>query len=117
MGSYLTAFIVGGLFCIIGQLLFDLTSLTPAHVLVMFVVAGGVLSGLGLYEPLIEFAGAGASIPIASFGNSLVQGAMAEAAQFGIIGVLTGMFELTSTGITAAIIFGFIMALIFNPKG
>ncbi|WP_240503492.1 stage V sporulation protein AE [Natranaerobius trueperi] len=117
MGSYVTAFIVGGLFCVIGQLLFDLTRFTPAQVLVGFVVGGGILSGIGVYEPLIEFAGAGASIPIASFGNSLVQGAIAEAAQFGIVGVLTGMFELTSTGITSAIIFAFIMALIFDPKG
>ncbi|ACB85231.1 stage V sporulation protein AE [Natranaerobius thermophilus] len=117
MGSYLTAFFVGGLFCIVGQLLLDLTRMTPAHVLVTFVVGGGIASGLNLYEPLIEFAGAGAFIPIASFGNSLVQGAIAEAARFGVIGVLTGMFELTSTGITAAIIFGFFMALIFDPKG
>ncbi len=117
MGSYPAAFIVGGLFCLIGQLFFDMTRFTPAQVLVGFVVAGGVLSGLGLYEPLIQFAGAGASIPISSFGNALAQGAMAEAAQYGIVGVLTGMFELTSTGITAAIIFAFFTALIFNPKG
>ncbi|UMZ73914.1 SpoVAC/SpoVAEB sporulation membrane protein [Natranaerofaba carboxydovora] len=117
IGTYLTAFLVGGLFCIIGQLLFDLTKLTPAHILVLFVIAGGVLSGVGLYEPIVQFAGAGATIPIASFGNSLVQGAMYEASQTGIIGVLTGMFEVTSTGITAAIIFAFVMALIFDPKG
>ncbi len=117
MGTYLTAFIVGGLFCLIGQLLFDLTKYTPGHVLTGFVVAGGILGGLGLYEPLIEFAGAGASLPISSFGNALAQGAMAEAARSGIIGVLTGMFELTSTGITAAILFAFMIALVFNPKG
>ncbi len=117
LGSYIAAFIVGGLFCVVGQLLLDLTKLSPAHVLVSFVVAGGIASGLNLYEPLIEFAGAGAFIPISSFGNSLVQGAIFEATQYGIIGVLTGMFELTSTGITAAIIFGFIMAVVFDPKG
>lgn len=117
MGTYLTAFIVGGLFCVVGQLLFDLTRYTPGHILSGFVVAGGILGGLGLYEPLVEFAGAGASLPISSFGNALVQGAMAEAARSGVIGVLTGMFELTSTGITAAILFAFITAIIFNPKG
>ena len=116
MGSYLTAFIVGGLFCVVGQLIFDLTKFTPAHVLVIFVVVGGILSGVGLYEPIIQFGGAGAMIPISSFGNSLVQGAMYEAMKNGLIGVLTGMFEMTSTGITAAIIFAFIVALIFNPK-
>jgi len=117
MGNYLTAFFVGGLFCLVGQLLFDLTKYTPAHILSGFTVVGGILGGLGLYEPLINFAGAGALLPISSFGNALVNGAMAEAARSGVLGVLTGMFELTSTGITAAIIFGFVMALVFNPKG
>ena len=117
MGSYLTAFLIGGLFCLVGQLFFDLTKLSPAHILSGFTVGGGVMGGLGLYEPLIEFAGAGALLPISSFGNSLVKGAMAEAARSGVLGVLTGMFELTSTGITAAIIFGFLMAVVFNPRG
>lgn len=115
--EYLLAFVVGGLFCVIGQLLFDLTNWTPGHVLTAFTVAGGVLGGLGLYDKLIEFAGAGASLPISSFGNSLVQGAMSEAATNGVIGVLTGMFELTSSGITAAIIFGFLAAVVFKPRG
>lgn len=115
--SYLAAFVVGGLICAIGQLLMDLTSYTPAHILSGFTVAGGILGGFGLYDRLIEFAGAGASLPISSFGNALVKGAMAEAAKTGVIGVLTGMFELTSTGITAAIIFAFLTALVFNPKG
>ena len=117
MGTYLTAFIVGGLFCVAGQLLLDLTRFTPGHILSGFVVAGGILGGLGLYDRLVEFAGAGASLPISSFGNALVKGAMSEAARSGVIGVLTGMFELTSTGITAAILFAFFIALIFNPKG
>lgn len=117
MGGYIAAFVVGGLFCIIGQLLFDLTRFTPGHILSGFTVAGGILGGVGIYEKLVDFAGAGALLPISSFGNSLVQGAMSEAARMGLVGVLTGMFELTSTGITAAIIFGFIMALIFEPKG
>lgn len=101
----------------IGQLLFDLTPFTPGHILCGFVVVGGVLGGLGLYDPLVKFAGAGAMLPISSFGNSLVKGAMAEAARWGPIGVLTGMFELTSTGITAAILFAFLVALVFNPRG
>lgn len=114
---FLKAFIVGGLICVFAQLLFDLTTLTPAHVLVGLVVAGAILGGLGLYEPLIKFAGAGATVPISSFGNSLAKGALAEAAHRGVLGVLTGMFELTSVGITAAIIFSFAVALVFNPKG
>lgn len=117
MNIYVAAFVVGGLICVIGQLLMDLTTLTPAHILSSFVVVGGILGGLGIYPKLIEFAGAGASLPISSFGNSLAQGAMSEASRTGIVGVLTGMFELTSTGITSAIVFAFFFALIFNPKG
>jgi stage V sporulation protein AE len=83
----------------------------------LLVVMGAVLDGFGLYEPLIDFAGAGATIPITSFGNSLVHGALQEAEQHGLVGVLTGMFEITSSGISAAVIFGFIGALIFKPKG
>ncbi|MFJ7976119.1 stage V sporulation protein AE [Peribacillus sp. JNUCC 23] len=111
------AFVIGGLICVIGQLLFDVAKLTPGHTLSVLVVAGAILSGFGFYDYLIDFAGAGASIPITSFGNSLVHGAMQEAEQHGIIGVLTGMFEITSSGISAAIIFGFIGALVFKPKG
>lgn len=101
----------------IGQVLMDVAKLTPAHTLSILVVAGAVLDGFGLYEPLIDFAGAGATIPITSFGNSLTHGAMAEAEKHGWIGVLTGMFEVTSSGISAAIIFGFIAALFFKSKG
>lgn len=117
MGSYLTAFLIGGLICAVAQLLFDLTTLTPAHVLTLFVVIGGILSGLGLYEPLVKFAGAGATVPITSFGHQLVQGALRELETHGMIGVLAGIFDLSSAGITAAIIFGFIVSLVFNPKG
>lgn len=115
--TYLMAFIIGGGICLIGQLILDYTNFTPGHVLSGLVVAGGVLGGLGLYDKLIDFAGAGATMPISSFGNSLVKGAILEAERSGVIGVLTGMFELTSTGITAAIIFGFLTALVFNPEG
>lgn len=117
MDTYWTAFIVGGLFCLPGQLLLDLTRFTPGHILSGYVVAGGILGSFGIYDRLIQFAGAGASLPISSFGNALVKGAMSEASRSGVLGILTGMFELTSSGITAAIIFAFIIALIFNPKG
>ncbi|MBM7586554.1 stage V sporulation protein AE [Bacillus pakistanensis] len=117
LAMFFWAFVIGGIICVIGQLLFDIAKLTPGHTLSLLVVAGAVLAGFGLYEPLIDFAGAGATIPITSFGNSLVQGAMQESEQHGIIGVLTGMFEVTSSGISAAIIFGFLGALLFKPKG
>lgn len=111
------AFVIGGLICVFGQLLFDIAKLTPAHTMCLLVVIGAVLDGFGLYEPLIDFAGAGATIPITSFGNALVHGALQEAEQHGLVGVLTGMFEITSSGISSAVIFGFIGALIFKPKG
>lgn len=117
MNIFLTAFLVGGLICVIGQLLMDLTKLTPAHVLCSLVVMGAVLGGLGWYEPLIQFAGAGVTVPITSFGNALVEGAISEAKADGFIGVLSGIFNLTSAGISAAIIFGFLTSLIFKPKG
>lgn len=97
--------------------MFDIAKLTPGHTMSLLVVIGAVLDGFGLYEPLIDFAGAGATIPITSFGNSLVHGALQEAEQHGLVGVLTGMFEITSSGMSAAVIFGFIGALIFKPKG
>lgn len=103
--------------CVIGQLLLDVAKLTPAHVMSILVVSGAVLDGLGLYEPLIDFAGAGATVPITSFGNALVHGAMAEAQRTGLVGILTGIFEVTSAGISSAIIFGFLAALLFKPKG
>ncbi|MDY0406047.1 stage V sporulation protein AE [Virgibacillus sp. 179-BFC.A HS] len=114
---FIWAFIIGGLICVIGQIMFDVFKLTPAHTLTALVVAGAVVSGLGWYEPLVNFAGAGATVPITSFGNSLVHGAMAEAQVHGLIGVITGMFEVTSSGISAAIVFGVIGAILFKPKG
>lgn len=115
--TFVWAFVVGGLICVIGQLMMDLTNLTPAHVMTLLVVFGAILDGLGLYEPLIKFAGAGASIPITSFGNALVHGAMAEAEKSGLVGIITGIFEVTSAGISAAIVFSFFAALLFRPKG
>jgi stage V sporulation protein AE len=117
MEQFFWAFIIGGGICVMGQLLMDVGKLTPAHTMVTLVVAGAILGGLGLYEPLIKFAGAGATVPISSFGNSLVKGALQEAERFGLVGVLTGIFEVTSAGISAAIIFGFLASLIFKPKG
>lgn len=114
---FVWAFIVGGLICVIGQLMFDVLKLTPAHTLTTLVVIGAILDGVGLYEPLIHFAGAGATVPITSFGNSLVHGAMSEAEEHGLIGVITGIFEVTSAGISSAIIFGVIASFIFKPKG
>lgn len=111
------AFVIGGLICVVGQLLMDLGKLTPAHTLSLLVVVGAILEGFGLYEPLIDFAGAGATVPIMNFGNTLVHGAIQEAEQHGLVGVLTGMFEVTSAGISSAIVFGFIGALLFKPKG
>ena len=117
MEKFLWAFIVGGFICVIGQILMDGLKLTPAHTMVTLVVAGAVLGGFGLYEPLVKFAGAGASVPISSFGNSLVKGALQEAEKTGLVGVLTGIFKITSAGISAAIIFGFLSALLFKPRG
>lgn len=115
--SFLWAFIVGGVICVIGQVMLDVFKLTPAHTLSILVVSGAVLDGIGLYEPLIDFAGAGATVPITSFGNALVHGAMAEAERNGLVGVVTGIFEVTSAGISSAIIFGFLAAIVFKPKG
>lgn len=113
---YLKAFLVGGAICLLAQLILDRTKLSPGHVLSGFTVAGGILGGLGFYDRLIDFAGAGATVPISSFGNALVKGVMQEANAHGLVGVLTGMFEVTSTGIAAAIICAFFTAIVFDPK-
>lgn len=117
MQQFIWAFIVGGGICVIGQIMLDVFKLTPAHTMSTLVVVGAILGGLGLYDPLIKFAGAGASVPICSFGNSILKGALMEAEQVGFIGVLTGIFEITSSGVSTAIIFGFLASLIFKPKG
>ncbi|GAA0404059.1 stage V sporulation protein AE [Paenibacillus motobuensis] len=114
---FLWAFIVGGLFCVVGQIMFDVFKLTPAHTMSTLVVIGAVMDAFGLYDPLVKFAGAGASVPITSFGNSLVHGALSELQRDGWIGVITGIFEVTSAGISAAIIFSFLAALVVRPKG
>jgi stage V sporulation protein AE len=116
---YLWAFLVGGAICVIGQILLDVAKLTPAHVLSSFVVAGAVLDGFELYDKLIEFAGAGATVPITSFGHSLLHGAMeqAQSDEHGLVGIAIGIFQLTSAGIASAIVFGFLVAVFFKPKG
>jgi stage V sporulation protein AE len=117
MSTFIWAFIVGGLICVIGQILMDGFGLTPAHTMCTLVVAGAILGGFGIYQKLIDIAGAGASVQISNFGNALVNGALQEAKSNGVIGVLTGIFEITSAGISSAIIFGFIGSLVFKPKG
>lgn len=115
--SFLWAFLVGGGICAVGQVIMDKSKLSAGHVMAILVVAGAVLDGLGLYDPLIQFAGAGATVPITSFGNSLVHGAMAESQTHGLIGIITGIFEVTSAGVSAAIIFAFLAALLAKPRG
>lgn len=114
---FVKAFLVGGAICLLGQLLMDVVKLTPAHTMSALVVLGAVMDGLGLYDPLVTFAGAGATVPITSFGNALVHGALVHADAHGFIGIVMGIFELTSAGISAAIIFSFLAALFFRPKG
>lgn len=114
--QYLSAFIVGGIICAIGQIFIDKTKLTPARILVLFEVAGVFLTAVGLYQPLKKIGGAGATVPITGFGYSLVDGVMKEVDRIGIMGALTGGFTATSAGLGAAIFFALIMALIFRPK-
>ncbi|MFC5405186.1 stage V sporulation protein AE [Cohnella soli] len=114
---YVWAFVVGGAICVVGQLLFDVAKLTPAHTMSLLVVIGALLDAVGWYDPLIDFAGAGATVPITSFGNALVHGALTELQKDGWIGVITGIFSITSAGISAAIVFSFLAALVARPKG
>lgn len=114
--EYIKAFVVGGLICVIGQVILDNTKLTPAHILVSFLTAGVILGGIGVYKPLVKFAGAGATVPIVGFGNALAEGAIEGAKTKGVIGAFTGGLQATAGGVAAAILFGYIMALIFNPK-
>ncbi|MBX5476716.1 MAG: stage V sporulation protein AE [Clostridia bacterium] len=115
--DYVWAFVVGGLLCVAAQIVADGTPLTPAHTMVLFVILGAVASGLGLYEPLIQFAGAGASVPLPGFGHALVQGIIQDASRTGWVGLFTGGLAATAMGVTAAVLFGFLVAAIFNPRG
>lgn len=115
--DYLKAFLVGGAICTIGQVLIDKTKLTPARILVIFVTAGVILTGMGIYPAIVDFAGAGATVPLTGFGYSLGKGVISAVKESGLIGAFTGGVIATAGGIAGAIFFGYIMALIFNPKG
>ncbi len=113
---YLRAFLVGGLICVVGQILIDLTKMTPARILVTFVVSGVILSALGLWQPVVDFAGAGALVPIVGFGHTLAQGMKAAIAKDGFIGIFTGGFSACAGGVGASLIFAFIASLLAKPK-
>ena len=112
--EYLKAFLCGGVLCIIGQVLIDKTKLTPARILVAYVTAGVFLSAVGLYQPLVDWAGAGATVPLTGFGYSLAKGVEKAVAEQGLLGALTGGLTATAGGITAAVVFGVVMALLFK---
>ena len=114
--DYLKAFLVGGSICLLAQLLIDYTKLTPAKILVSFVVLGVILGGLGIYQPLVDFAGAGASIPLLGFGNTLAKGVREAVQEDGFLGILTGGLKATAGGITVAITAGLLASLLFKPK-
>lgn len=113
----LNSFWVGGLICVIAQILIDKTKITPAKIMVLYVVSGAFLTLLGIYEPLVKFAGSGATVPIVGFGYTLAKGAMKAVDQIGVAGILTGGITAASGGITAAILFGYLAALLFKSKG
>ena len=114
--EYLKVFAVGGILCAIGQLLIDKTKLTPARILTAYVVAGVILGAVGLYQPLADWAGAGASVPLTGFGNALAKGVKQAVERDGLLGVFTGGFTASAAGICAAVFFGIIVALLFKPK-
>ena len=113
---YLKAFLVGGTLCLIGQLLIDKTKLTPARILTSYVVAGVVLGALGLYQPLVDWAGAGAAVPLTGFGNTLAKGVKNAVGESGLLGAFTGGLTASAGGVSAAVIFGLLTALISRPK-
>ncbi len=114
--DYIKAFIVGGIICVIGQILIDKTKLMSGRILVIFVITGCILGGLGIYDYLVDFAGAGATVPLTGFGYNLSKGVMKEIDNNGILGILTGGLKASAGGISAALLFGFISSLIFEPK-
>ncbi|MCM1114347.1 MAG: stage V sporulation protein AE [Clostridium sp.] len=113
---FLKAFVVGGLICVVGQLLIDLTKLTPAKILVLFVCLGVLLGGIGLYPKLVDFAGAGATVPLTGFGNALAVGVKEAIQKDGFLGVITGGFQACAAGVTVAMLSGLIVALTCKPK-
>lgn len=110
------AFVVGGLICVVGQLLIDLTKLTPAKILVLFVCLGVLLGGIGLYPKLVEFAGAGATVPLTGFGNALAKGVKEAVQRDGFLGIITGGFQACAAGVTIAMLSGLVVAMIAKPK-
>ena len=116
MEKYFWCFVVGGIICSIGQILIDKTKLTSARILVLFVTAGAILTGLGIYQSVVDLGGAGATVPLTGFGYSLAKGTMKAVDEQGLIGIFTGGIKATSAGISAAILFGFIAALLSKPK-
>ena len=116
MIDYINAFWVGGLFCVVAQLLIDKTKLSPAKILVTYVVAGVILGGLGLYKPLVDFAGAGATVPLTGFGYLIANGTKEAVQQDGLLGAFTGGIKAAAGGISAAVFFAFLMAMLFKPK-
>ena len=114
--DYLKAFIVGGILCVIGQILIDKTKLTPARILVSYVVAGVIFGGMGLYKPIADFAGAGATVPLTGFGYTLAKGVKEAVTADGVIGIFTGGLKATAGGITAAITAGLLVSLLFKAK-
>ena len=114
--TYVKAFLVGGSLCLVGQVLIDKTKLTPARILTAYVVTGVILSGMGIYEPFAKWAGAGATVPLLGFGNSLAKGVQKAVAEQGFLGILSGGLTACAGGITAAVFFGLLVALLFKPK-
>lgn len=114
--DFLWAFVIGGALCVIGQLLISLTRLTPSRILVIFVVAGVILGALGIYKPIVDLAGAGATVPLTGFGYSLAKGAIKAAGESGVIGAFTGGITANAGGIAAVILFGYLFSIIFKPK-
>ncbi len=114
--TFLKTFLVGGALCLIGQLLIDLTRLTPARILTAYVVAGVILGAIGLYQPLVDWAGAGATVPLTGFGNLLAKGVKEAVAEKGVLGAFTGGFTSAAGGICAAIFFGLLVASLFKSK-
>ena len=114
--TYLKAFFVGGLLCVAGQLLIDYTKLTPARILTLFVVTGVVLGALGLYQPLVDWAGAGATVPLTGFGNTLAKGIKKAVSESGLLGAFTGGLTASAGGVCAAVLFGLLTALLSKPR-
>lgn len=115
--TYVRSFLVGGAICVVAQLVLDLTKINPAHVMVLFVCLGAVISGLGLYAPLVQIGGTGATVPLTGFGHALFQGIAKDVAAEGPVGLLTGGLRATSLGLAVAVVSGAVVAIVFNPKG